>query len=70
MKAGGMPAVDASPDEMTALLAYLGALGPHSPNFSTSVSQPLKALDASTMNSQTSFSERLNSTHAGLTKGF
>jgi hypothetical protein len=27
MKAGGMPSVDASPDEMTALIAYLGSLG-------------------------------------------
>ena len=70
MKAGGMPSVDASPDEMTALLAYLSALGPHSPNFATSVSRPLKALNTATMNSRASFPERLNSTHGGLSKGF
>jgi ubiquinol-cytochrome c reductase cytochrome b subunit len=70
MKAGGMPAVDASPDEMTALLAYLRTLGAQAPNSSASVSYPLKALDGSTMSSQVSFPKRLNSTHGTLTKGF
>jgi mono/diheme cytochrome c family protein len=32
MKAGGMPAVDASSEEMKALLAYLGSLGPRVQN--------------------------------------
>jgi mono/diheme cytochrome c family protein len=32
MKAGGMPTVDASPDEMAALIAYLGALGTRAAN--------------------------------------
>jgi len=41
MKAGGMPSVDASPEEMTALLAYLKTLGGASANSSASSdSQP------------------------------
>jgi ubiquinol-cytochrome c reductase cytochrome b subunit len=40
MTAGGMPPVDASKDEMTALLAYLNALGGHSPNSSATLSHP------------------------------
>jgi cytochrome c553 len=32
MKAGGMPTVDASPDEMNSLIAYLGSLGSHTPS--------------------------------------
>lgn len=32
MKAGGMPTVDASPDEMNALIAYLGSLGSRTPS--------------------------------------
>jgi ubiquinol-cytochrome c reductase cytochrome b subunit len=32
MKAGGMPTVDASPDEMAALIAYLGVLGTRAAN--------------------------------------
>jgi mono/diheme cytochrome c family protein len=31
MKAGGMPTVDASPEEMNALIAYLGSLGSRTP---------------------------------------
>jgi mono/diheme cytochrome c family protein len=38
MKAGGMPAVDVTSDEMKALLAYLGSLGPHAQNSSTTLS--------------------------------
>ena len=41
MKAGGMPGVDASPDEMTALLAYLNALGKGASNSSASLDAPL-----------------------------
>ena len=40
MKAGGMPAVDASPEEMTALLAYLKTLGDSPANSSASLSIP------------------------------
>ena len=40
MKAGGMPAVDASPEEMTALLAYLKTLGDGPANSSASLSIP------------------------------
>jgi ubiquinol-cytochrome c reductase cytochrome b subunit len=40
MMAGGMPPVDASKDEMTALLAYLAALGSHTPNSSARLSSP------------------------------
>ncbi len=47
MKAGGMPIVDASPDEMTALLAYLGTLGKGGSNSSASLSSsPEGATDA------------------------
>jgi ubiquinol-cytochrome c reductase cytochrome b subunit len=45
MKAGGMPAVEASPDEMTALLAYLHALGRQAPNSSATLSSPTKSID-------------------------
>jgi ubiquinol-cytochrome c reductase cytochrome b subunit len=38
MKAGGMPAVDASSDEMKALLAYLATLGPRGANTSATLS--------------------------------
>ena len=44
MKAGGMPTVDASPEEMTALLAYLNALGKSTPNISTALSSPSDAI--------------------------
>ena len=37
MKAGGMPNVDATPDEMTALLAYLKTLGVSSANSAASL---------------------------------
>jgi ubiquinol-cytochrome c reductase cytochrome b subunit len=40
MKAGGMPTVDASPEEMTALLAYLDALGKSAANSSTAFISP------------------------------
>jgi ubiquinol-cytochrome c reductase cytochrome b subunit len=70
MKAGGMPAVEATPDEMTALFAYLRTLGTQAPNSSASVSDPLRTLDASAMNSQTSFPDRRKSAHGGLIKGF
>jgi ubiquinol-cytochrome c reductase cytochrome b subunit len=46
MKAGGMPTVDASPDEMTALLAYLRALGRGTANSSAASSFPPVALGA------------------------
>ena len=40
MKAGGMPTVDASPDEMAALIAYLATLGPHSASSAASANTP------------------------------
>jgi ubiquinol-cytochrome c reductase cytochrome b subunit len=40
MTAGGMPPVDASKDEMTALLAYLAALGAQTPNSSARLGSP------------------------------
>src|SRR6266700_3911751 len=46
MKAGGMPIVDASPDEMTALLAYLGTLGKGPSNSSATLSSSPKVLNA------------------------
>jgi ubiquinol-cytochrome c reductase cytochrome b subunit len=45
MKAGGMPTVDASPEEMTALVAYLRALGKGTGNSSTTASSAPNMLD-------------------------
>jgi mono/diheme cytochrome c family protein len=48
MKAGGMPTVDASPEEMNALIAYLGSLGSRTP------SAPAVAKIAPTLQSENS----------------
>jgi ubiquinol-cytochrome c reductase cytochrome b subunit len=59
MRAGGMPAVDASSEEMKALLAYLGSLGPRVQNSSSTLS----------LSQQKPHEELVNQTHQPKRKG-
>ena len=57
MKAGGMPTVDASPDEMTALVAYLNALGKNAANSSAAFSSPSAVMDQGVRDEERAFAQ-------------